>query len=83
MDATILIADTGTVSVREDLEGQVVLGIGHKHDPNAPPDVELILTPRQLTTLAGELRYLADTYKERVAARKLKNWMADDAAVPR
>ena len=78
MEETILIADTGRVSVREDRIGQVLLGISHDRDVDAVPTIEMVLTERQMTTLAEELRYLAATAKARSVQRAQEAWMRED-----
>lgn len=80
MEETILIADTGRVSVREDRIGQVLLGISHDRDPDATPTIEMVLTERQMLTLAEELRYLAATAKQRSVQRAQEEWMRADEA---
>jgi|GEM_PF-6164361 len=78
MEETVLVADTGTVTVRENDDGQVELGIGPTSGLTAGSAVKMVLTDRQVQSLAAELRYLADTTAERkraVESRRFEQWI--------
>ena len=59
MEETRLIANSGTVSIRKDRTGRVMLGISRKRNQNRAPDIEVVLTERQMQDLAEELHSFA------------------------
>jgi len=63
-EETRLMTDRGMVVVRVDRRGDVHLGLSRTSDADHECEVELQLTPRQLRSLADELRYLSSKESE-------------------
>lgn len=52
-EETVLASDTGTVTFRDNGNGDVWLGLREGNEPNMPPEIFIRLTGRQQSTLIG------------------------------